>query len=189
MMKKIFCMIGLLLLFLCGCTNQNNSTNPAGNSNNYKPTTIDSFNKKIETSKGYYRIDYLFVDSNQIIIGGLFCYTEIIDSFSLFYEITNDNDTKMIFDECVLLSSSSIIELNKEMYCYYNFNLTDEIINHRNRHAEDSSHFFDVLYCDFGMGGYIRENENEDYLSDYYSCFHCYLAPNINYFENGYYHN
>ena len=188
MIKKIFCMLGLILLSLCGCTNQNNSTNLAGNSDNYIPTTVDSFNKKIETSKGYYQIDYLFVESNQIIIGGIFCYTEITDSFSLFYEITNDDDAVMIFDECALLSSSSIIELNKEIYCYYSFSLTEEIINHRKANAEDYSHF-DVLYSDFGMGGYIVENDNEVYLSDYQSCFHCYLAPNVNCFENGYYHS
>ncbi len=172
---------------ISGCTNQN-SNNLAHNFGNYRPTTVDSFNKKIETSKGYYQIDYLLVEGNKIIIGGLFCYTEITDSFSLFYETTNNNDSIMIFDECALLLSSSIIELNKEIYCYYSFNLTDEIINHRKANTEDHSHF-DVVYYDFGMGGYIVENDNKVYLSTYQSCFHCYLAPNVNCFENGYYYS
>lgn len=188
-MKKIlFCILGFSLLSLFGCANKNSSTNPAVNSDNYRPTTVDSFNKKIETSKGYYQIDYLSIEDDKIIIGGLFYYIENVDSFSLFYEITNNDDAEMIFDECALLSSSSIIELNKEIYCYYSFSLTDEIINHRKSKAGDCSHF-DVVYCDFGMGGYLTENDDEGYLSDYQSCFHCYLRPNTNSFENGYYYS
>lgn len=188
-MKKTFYLLGLIMLSLCGCTSSNNSNNNnISGSENQTPTTIDSFNKKIETQKGNYQIDYLSVESKKIVVGGLFYYTENVNSFSLYYEITNTNDTAMVFEECVLLSSSSIVELCKETYCYYSFNLTDEIINHRSDNAEDFSHF-DVLYCDFGMGGYIMENANEDYQSDYQSCFHCYLAPNVSCFENGYYHS
>ena len=139
-MKKIlFCILGFSLLSLFGCANKNSSTNPAVNSDNYRPTTVDSFNKKIETSKGYYQIDYLSIEDDKIIIGGLFYYIENVDSFSLFYEITNNDDAEMIFDECALLSSSSIIELNKEIYCYYSFSLTDEIINHNIQHQNASN--------------------------------------------------
>ena len=86
------------MLSLCSCTSSNNSSNSnTGGSENHTPTTVDSFNKKIETQKGYYQIDYLSVESKKIIVGGLFCYTENVNSFSLYYEITNINDTAMVF--------------------------------------------------------------------------------------------
>ena len=103
-MKKTFYLLGLIMLSLCGCTSSNNSSNNnISGSENQTPTTIDSFNKKIETQKGNYQIDYLSVESKKIVVGGLFCYTENVNSFSLYYEITNTNDTAMVFEECVLL--------------------------------------------------------------------------------------
>lgn len=52
------------MLSLCSCTSSNNSSNSnISGSENHTPITIDSFNKKIETQKGYYQIDYLSVES------------------------------------------------------------------------------------------------------------------------------